>query len=412
MARICLIRQGDYPLDPRVLHEVQALVDAGHDVDVICLRRPGEPAFERNGRVTVRRLPVPRQRRGFAWYLGQYAAFLALAGMLAAARHLRRRYDLVQVNTLPDTLVFAGLVPRLLGARVLLDLPECMPEFFASKFGWPAGHPAVRWVTRAERAAIRFADFAITCTEPMRQTFIARGAPPEKIATILNSYGLGYGAQAPARPRGGGSDDGAFELICHGSIEERYGLDTLVRATALVRSDIPEVRVRIFGNGSYRPALEALIAELGLGDRVQLSPGWVPMPELLAAIAAADVGVVAIRRDPYRDLVLCTKLFDFIGLDRPVIASRTSSLEEYFDAGCFELFTAGDPEDLARAIRRLHADPARRRRLAERARSVSERYSWVRQRGAYQGIVDSLLQSRRPMAVVTPGRARDEGVGP
>jgi hypothetical protein len=63
---------------------------------------------------------------------------------LASALHLRHRYDLVQVNSLPDFLVFAALGPRLIGSPVLLDLHECMPEFFATKFRTSLQHPAVR----------------------------------------------------------------------------------------------------------------------------------------------------------------------------------------------------------------------------------------------------------------------------
>ena len=101
--------------------------------------------------------------------------------------HFRRRYELVQVHSLPDPLVFAALVPKLTGARVVLDLHECMPEFFATKFGLPLDHRAVRLIGAAEQASIRFADFAITCTEQMREAFVGRGADPDKIGVVLNA---------------------------------------------------------------------------------------------------------------------------------------------------------------------------------------------------------------------------------
>ena len=82
MARICVIRQGFFPLDTRVRREVHALVSAGHEVDVICVRRPGQPRWERTGGVTVYRLPLPLRRSdGRGRYLVQYAVFgLAAAG--------------------------------------------------------------------------------------------------------------------------------------------------------------------------------------------------------------------------------------------------------------------------------------------------------------------------------------------
>ena len=61
---------------------------------------------------------------------------------MAAFLHLRRRYDVVQAHTIPDTVVFASIVPKLFGARVMLDLHECMPEFFSTKFGTRCATPA------------------------------------------------------------------------------------------------------------------------------------------------------------------------------------------------------------------------------------------------------------------------------
>ena len=236
VARVCVIRQGYYPLDTRVRREVHALASAGHEVDVICVRRPGQPRRERSGGVTVYRLPLPLQRGdGRGRYVLQYAMFGLAAAVLCAALHLRRRWDVVQVNSMPDVLVFAAVVPRLFGARVLLDLHECMPEFFAVKYGVGPRHPAVRLVAAAEQASIRFADRVLTCTEPMRQAFVARGAPASKIDVVLNAadeavFDVRRHPPATRRPD-------AFTLICHGAIERSYGHDTLLRAAALQGRD-------------------------------------------------------------------------------------------------------------------------------------------------------------------------------
>lgn len=182
MARICVIRQGFFPLDTRVRREVDALLMAGHEVDVICLSQPGEPRRDRYRGATVRRLPMRQRRGGPLRYMVEYGAFLVAAALVAGALHLRRRFDLVQVHSIPDVLVFAALIPRLLGARVVLDLHECMPEFFATKYKLDADHPGSRLLAWLEQVSIRFADMVITCTEQMREAFVARGAPRARSA--------------------------------------------------------------------------------------------------------------------------------------------------------------------------------------------------------------------------------------
>jgi len=177
-------------------------------------------------------------------------------------------------------------------------------------------------------------------------------------------------------------------------MEDRYGLDTLVEATALLRDEIPDLRVRIYRDGPFRPRLLELIRTHGLEDRIWVADGYVPYDELIGAIAGADVGIVAMKRDAFRDLTHCNKMFDSIAMGVPAAVSRTMSVEAYFDEDSFGWFESANAEDLARAVRELHADPDRRRRLVEHARSVAEPYGWPHQREHYLSVVDRLLAGR------------------
>ena len=383
--RVAVVRQGYFELDPRVQREVHALLDAGHEVDLIALRQEGRPWLERDGRLAIRRLPLPRQRGGAIAYLADYALFFLTALLLLTVMHARRRYELVQVHTLPDPLVFVALLPKLTGARVILDLHECMPEFFATKFGVGLDHPAVRVVAAFEQAAIRFADFAITCTAQMREAFIGRGAEPRKIGVVHN--GAEEAVFDPERHPPRGRDNGRFTLICHGTVEEHYGLDTAIKAVAELAEEIPELRLQVYGKGSQLPELRELASRLDVRDRVEFNGRWLPLEELVDAIAAADAGVVAMKRDAFRDLVHCNKMYDLVAMRRPVITSRTRSVEAYFSEDAFLYFTSDDPEDLARAIRRLYAEPELGDRLVKRAEEEVEPYRWPHQRARYQRYV-------------------------
>ena len=387
--RVCVIRQHYVPQDSRVARAVTTLAAAGCEVDVICLRNRDEPRLERDGQVRIWRVPLRHPRgRGAVGYLAAYGGFFLVAAWLATALHARRRYRLLQVHSLPDVLVFAAAPPRLLGARVLLDLQECMPEFLASRFGIPLRHPAVRLVAILEQWSIRFADLVTTPSDELAATFVARGADRAKITGVMD----GADEDIFRRPRLPAPRAGPrFTLLCHGTVEERYGLDLVIRAVALLRHEIPELRFEVYGDGSYLDELRRLATQLGVEDRVYFSGGFVPVDQLVDAIAAADVGVVAMKRDPFRDVTLAGKMFDFIALRRPVVVSRTRSVERAFDACSVELFESGDVEDLARAIRALHADPERRRKMAERAAQVAEPYRWVHQREVYLGVVERLL---------------------
>lgn len=395
MARVCVVRQAP-AWSPRVLREVKALAESGHEVQCVCVGGPGTPLRERRGQVTTWRLRVPyRQQERALHYLVDYGVFLAQASLLVGALHLRRRFDLVQVNTLPDLLVLAAAVPRALGARVLLDLQECMPEFYATKFRHSMRHPVTLLVCAAERLAIRVADHVITPTPQLRQTFAGRGADAAKIDVVYDgSDPEVFRRDAQFRPR-----CDRFVLISHGSIEERYGLDTAVRAVGLLREDVPEVQLRIVGRGSYVPELHRLVDELDLREHVEIREGFLPERELVQAIGESHVGIVAMKRDAFRDVTLTCKMFDFLQMGVPVAVSRTRAVQETLPADAVEFFDSDDPEALACALRRLHASPEHRDQLARRAQDVATPLFWPAQRRVYLDVVDRLLGTQSRITV-------------
>src|SRR5262245_31853116 len=98
MARIGIVRSFYYPHDPRVRREAEALVAAGHEVDVICLRQDGELASEVVRGVRILRLPLTHRRGSFRRYAFEYSASILLSSLMLVRQSLPRRYDIVQVN--------------------------------------------------------------------------------------------------------------------------------------------------------------------------------------------------------------------------------------------------------------------------------------------------------------------------
>ncbi len=398
MSRVCIVRQFYYPADPRVRREAEALVAAGHDVDVICLRKPGEAARDAVNGVRVYRLPLEHRRGSLLHYLYEYGAFFALAFVRLLGLFVRRRYAIVQVNTMPDALVFVAALCKLCGARVVLDMHECVPELYQTKYGLGPRHPVIRLLGRVEQWSMAFADQVLTCTEQQKDVFARRGTPATKIAVVLNSADA-----AIFRPRGdeptSWQPGGPLTLVSHGIVVERYGLDTIVRAVALLKPEIPGITLEVLGSGEYLPALRALVDELGVADQVRLR-GFVPQEEMLATIRAAHIGVAAAKRDVFRELTHTNKMYEYIVMRKPVVISETSAVRAYFDADSFEYFVSDEPADLARAILDLYRDPARARRLVDRAGRQYRRYAWDVQQQIYCRAVLGLPAGREAAALI------------
>jgi glycosyltransferase involved in cell wall biosynthesis len=387
MIRVALVAHADYPGDPRLRRQVDALVGAGHEVDLLVLRAEGEAAEESVGQVRVLRLPVRRAFSGMAGHLAEYLAFGGLAAVRLAREHRRRRYDLVQVATVPDFLAFAAAPLKLAGVPLLLDLHEDMPEFYRDRFGGAGRRALLPLVTGAARASAAVADALITVHEPLRQLSIARGVPPDKISVVMNSADprLFDPARHPRRPF---MEDGELRLIHHSSLQRIYGAEVLVEALARIEGPLP-VRLDIYGRGPQRAAIEAAVARTGSADRVHLA-GPVPIDDLPALIAGADIGLVPTLPEPYLRFSLSTKLLELAAMATPIIASDLATFRAHFSSDAIRFVPGGDPDALASAIRQLAEDPDGAAILGRTAQHEAAAYDWGVQAASYLSIVEGL----------------------
>jgi glycosyltransferase involved in cell wall biosynthesis len=388
MKRVCMVTHSVYAPDPRVRREAEALVEAGYAVDVIALRKPGGEACQEINGVQIHGLPVSRhQGSGIAVYLLEYLSFCLLAFAVLTYRHLRRRYAVIQVHTPPDFLVFVTLVPRLLGSRVLLDLHEIVPELFQDRFGLAADHPIIRLLKLIERLACAYAHAVLAVHDRHKEILVARGVNPAKITPIPNCPDERIFDPTWAD----GRDNGCFTIMYHGAVVPRYGLDVLVRAMAHLRNQCPDLRLRILGDGDAWLAVRTLVTELEVDDIVDM-PGRIPLTDIPASIAEADVGVVPNQQNVYTDEILPTKLLEYMAMKRPVVAARTRLVESLFGPGqSVLLFEPGNPLDLADRIRQLYREPQTRERLIKRAQVCYENFKWERTREEYVKVVSSQL---------------------
>jgi glycosyltransferase involved in cell wall biosynthesis len=381
-----------YPLaEPRVEREAQAVRRHGYEVDVICLRERDEPAVDVAEGVNVYRLPVRRVKgRGAAAQMVEYLAFFVLAFFKLTQLHARRRYGVVQLHNLPDFLVFAALWPKLTGARVILDIHDVMPEFYAVRFKRSMNSWLVRPVLWEEKLSCRFADHVITVTDRWRQELIRRGVPAEKVTVVMNLADeriFTPPAAAESRLR----DPNTFKLIYHGSITKRYGLDLAVQAVERVRHQIPGIHLTIVGKGEYRQVLMQLAEDLKLQDHVQFVD-TTPIAALPQLIRQADIGITPYRRDIFTDGCLPTKLMEYMALGMTAIAARTPVITDYFDDTLVEFFTPEDVDDLVEHIEALHTNSTRLNELAANTAKFNQRYNWASQAARYTELVDSLAQ--------------------
>jgi len=384
---IALVVHSYCPSDVRVWRYAVGLRRAGWEVEVHCLRNDGQLGEEVIGSIRVVRTAIRRRRGSLGRYALEYGVFTAAACWRLLVR--RRRPDVVHVHTPPDFLVFAALPARLRGARILLDLHEIMPEFFQQKYGASVGHVAIRALRAVERASIRFADRAVTVSEPLRERFIERGADASRMTVVMNAPdGDAFPHGASAYLDGKGPED-RYRLVYHGTMTSLYGVDLAIRALAMTRERWP-FRLDLYGDGEEMRALVAQAAESGVADRVVFH-GLVPHGEIPGILRTAGAGLIATRPGPLSDLSLSNKLWEMLWVGLPVVAADLPSYRRYLGPDAALYFRAGDVDSLAQSLARLAGlTDAERASLGRRAAAVAFQWHWQDELRHYLEVLEGL----------------------
>src|SRR4029079_6850566 len=132
--------------------KAEALVAEGYEVDVLALQSPFSKSKNYNlSGVNVETISLGKKRGSLIRYTFEYVAFLIWAFIKLSARMSRRQYAIVDVNNLPDFLIFAGAYAKWRGAKLVLDMHEITPEFYISKYGVREDSLLIRFLTRVER---------------------------------------------------------------------------------------------------------------------------------------------------------------------------------------------------------------------------------------------------------------------
>jgi glycosyltransferase involved in cell wall biosynthesis len=393
---VALITHSYYDEDPRLTRQATALAATGRAVDVIALRRAEDPGESDADGVRVIRLEVRRhQGAGLVTYLLEYASFLVRAMITLVREHRRRRYAVVQVAAPPDPLVFAALPLRLAGVPVILDLHEATPIFFRSRFPRASNRATDAILHAAERVSMSFADLVLSVNRQRHQRLLDLGAPAAKLRVVANGPSLARFSD-DAWVRRSFREDGAVRLVYAGAITPLYELDVAVRALARLASERPDLDIRwdLYGRGDELEPLEALAAQLDLADRITFH-GRIPLDEVPRRLAAADIGMSPIRRDPFTEISLPTKILEYAAMGLPVVAPSLRGTRDHFEPHMLSWYESGDPASLAAAIARIVDDGLARERAVASAAERSRELSWDREAPAYVALVETLA-ARRP----------------
>ena len=328
-------------------HVIRALAPL-HSVDLLVIREGDQAYVERQGSIRILRVPTPEADLKAQIQSFQRALKRQLEGADYDVAHCRDAWSGATVLEAQGRLGYSMVYDL---SRAPLGEAPLEPELDAQ-------------YARDEDACLRAADVVLAPTPAAVKALAAR-ARPERV--VLSPPGVDVDRFDWDDPPTGGPP----KILYAGSIDPGRGVRVLVRAMAAIVREV-DARLVLAGpvvSSKFEASLRAQIAELGLGDKVELL-GSVEHDQIPALIATASVCVVAAAADltPSPIVVFPTKLLEYMACKRVVVAPKRETVTRVIEHGREALlFEPGDPTDLARQILRVLGEPALGERLATSA---------------------------------------------
>ena len=384
--RVCMLAYSHVESDNRILRYATALAQRGDHVDVLSLSTEKQSESKELYRgLWLNRIQTRVHNEVSKWdYFGRLLRFCCKAAWVLAKDRLRHRYDMIHVHNIPDFLVFAALIPRLTGAKIILDVHDIVPEFYGSKFS-----SVPTWVVEAlkvtELASCSFAHHVIISNHLWYDKITERSVPRERCSTFVNYIDLSifYPREHPTKPR-------PFTVIFPGGFQWHQGLDIAIEAFQTFLKAIPGAEFHVYGNGDQKERLLELVESLGLQNSVKFLAA-VPALQVPDLLCTADLGVVPKRANSFGNEAYSTKIMEFMSQGLPVVVSRTKIDTFYFTDNEVRFFESGNIAELAERMIEVATDQVLRQRLVEAGLTYVQSNNWEKKKYDYLALIDNLL---------------------
>jgi glycosyltransferase involved in cell wall biosynthesis len=374
MKKILMVVYSYFPQDVRPRREAEALINAGYTVDIICLRLPDQTKFENIYGVNTYRVNISKSKSSRRKYILLYASFFIRSFFLLNRLFLINRYTIIHVHNMPDFLVFLGVIPKLFGSKVILDLHDPTPEMLITKFAEERDSWLIKMLKWQEKASIKFAHKIITTNKSFVDKFISRGCPPDKINIVMNSPQDSIFSKFETTSKAN-SHESKFIVMYHGIIITRYGFEELLNAVNILRTKIPGLELRIYGTGEDMPIFLELVKKLNLNNIIKYF-GQVSIEKIVEIIPECNVGIIPNRLTPFTRINFPTRIFEYLYMKKPVVVPRTEGINDYFDEDSIFYFNAGDAENLANVIFNVYSDAGKTEEIINKGYEIFQKHRW------------------------------------
>ena len=381
--KVLYVYDGHWPFQAtRAIKQSDVLLAAGHEVMMLSRGSAGAPREERNGKLSVSRLPSMESK--LLDRIVNYPVFLNPVWLRHIRRHVRTmKPDCIIVGDLP--LAPAAVIAS--GGRIPVhyDMAEVYPVGLASVAPHESSVPlkmvrATGFAFALERWVLKRVATTFVVSEDSRERVHSLGVDPSRVVLVGNTPANADAIRRDWDPPADIADIVAAKrpsAIFVGNIYADRGLRFAIEGMHEVIREVPKAMLVVVGEGRERIPLQELAAREGLNDYVRFV-GWKHHNDHPAYLRYAQVGLLPFVETEHIRITLANKLFDYMAAGIPIVASDVPSMRRVIDeTKTGILVPASDKQALGRAMITLFKDDALRAEMGRHGvAAIDDKYDW------------------------------------
>jgi len=364
-----MILNAPYPADMRVKKETDALIKAGFNIYLLCLRRDGEAHEAEFDRINITRIDAGKNNYELAFWDAVMSVTFRHPAFVGAMKKWieKNKVKIVHVHDLPLAGSALALRKRY-SLKVVVDLHENYPEALRTWFEWKKGFLVKlknrlfmnpdRW-TDHERTAVTNSDYVIAVVDEMKQRIVQKySVDPHKVIVISNTEDKSFLNQE-IDPSVYNNFQQKFRIVYSGGIGPHRGVDTAIEAMQYLKGH-EDVELIIIGSGSQDVLahLNSLSSRLDVSQHVHFL-GHQSFAKFYSFMHLADVNIIPHKSNQHTDNTVPHKLFQSMMSGRPLLVSSSNPLRRLVNSTSSGLvFEANNPQDFASKVLALYNDRA------------------------------------------------------
>lgn len=307
----------------RVYAYAKGFLENGKDLNVICFKNyylanpTGETEnikyYNPYGQTSRSRSFIHRRWYAISKYLKAYKLIKGI--------HRHERIAVVLCYTkLFRTQLFAFIISRLCGSKIILERSEYPLKHYKSKTG-----EAIFGRLKVA-LEIKYCDYLFCISDYLIDFYRKRGAREIKLFKVPSTVDSRRFSKSFIRPVDS-------KYICYsGSLTKlKDGVDILINSFSMIASRFPDISLVLVGKADTSDDeiyFRKLVSDLGLNNRVVFT-GKLQRNEIPAYLCNAEILVLARPRSKVADAGFPSKVTEYLATGKPIVATRVGEIPQY-----------------------------------------------------------------------------------